>query len=464
MARNYDSGLYHFAAIRWSNEYAVVPGLANLHVRLGFNQSYFLWVALLNVYPFFNEGYHVANSLLLAVLVSQLIGAAAEVVRSPAKATAATLLPCLLLPVCVFKAVSFDISSPTPDLAVFVCGMIVFILLVRNMNPSVRDSAEYLYDFTTAVLLSIAGCTIKLSFAAFAAAAIVTMLIMAARSSRWREWTVAYRISIWIPVGAIAWGGLHVAHGVILSGYPAFPAKMFGWPVDWRVPLGKTQETANAIYAWARAPGPYYLKALKSSAWMGPWWHSLLATHEIAMALILTGAGLALIGAGLVRQVQATRILICQILPLAPLCFGLVVWFVTAPDPRFADWLIWLFATYVLAHGFLLYQPLNGGAVLRAAAVVTVLAACGIILVQLALFPERFGRGFAEIPKIPSKTFVTNSGLKLLIPADKSEYRLWDAPLPTTPYGQRELQLRGITLAQGFRVHEASGLSQGTQP
>src|SRR5204863_7475062 len=45
---NYDSGLYHFQMIRWLNEYAIVPGLGNLEPRLAFNQSYFLYPALLN--------------------------------------------------------------------------------------------------------------------------------------------------------------------------------------------------------------------------------------------------------------------------------------------------------------------------------------------------------------------------------------------------------------------------------
>src|SRR6478736_1562306 len=71
--RNYDSGLYHFATIRWIGEFPAVPGLANLHDRLAFNQSYFLFVALLNAHPFSNEGYHAANSLLWFALLAQLL-------------------------------------------------------------------------------------------------------------------------------------------------------------------------------------------------------------------------------------------------------------------------------------------------------------------------------------------------------------------------------------------------------
>ena len=38
---SYDSGLYHIQAIKWIESYAVVPGLANLHDRFGFNPIFF---------------------------------------------------------------------------------------------------------------------------------------------------------------------------------------------------------------------------------------------------------------------------------------------------------------------------------------------------------------------------------------------------------------------------------------
>ena len=36
-----DTGLYHAQAIRWIEEYGVVPGLANLHSRFGYNSASF---------------------------------------------------------------------------------------------------------------------------------------------------------------------------------------------------------------------------------------------------------------------------------------------------------------------------------------------------------------------------------------------------------------------------------------
>ena len=45
---NGDSGLYHVPTIEWLTAYPIVPGLGNLHARYGFNQSYFLYAALID--------------------------------------------------------------------------------------------------------------------------------------------------------------------------------------------------------------------------------------------------------------------------------------------------------------------------------------------------------------------------------------------------------------------------------
>jgi hypothetical protein len=47
----YDSALYHLLAVRWVWEYGAVPGLANLHGRLGFNSALASLAGLLGV-PF----------------------------------------------------------------------------------------------------------------------------------------------------------------------------------------------------------------------------------------------------------------------------------------------------------------------------------------------------------------------------------------------------------------------------
>lgn len=41
-----DTGLYHAHCVKWLVEYGLVPGLANLHYRLGYNSAWFAFAAL----------------------------------------------------------------------------------------------------------------------------------------------------------------------------------------------------------------------------------------------------------------------------------------------------------------------------------------------------------------------------------------------------------------------------------
>src|SRR6201995_301142 len=70
----YDNALYHLLSIRWMAEYGSVPGLANLHARLGFNSSLVALAGLFSV-PFGvsigREFVNGATTVLVAGVLSQ---------------------------------------------------------------------------------------------------------------------------------------------------------------------------------------------------------------------------------------------------------------------------------------------------------------------------------------------------------------------------------------------------------
>src|SRR5215471_978333 len=70
--RTYDAGLYHLSAIRWISSYPIIPGLANLHDRLGFNSSYFLFQSMLDVGLWTHRSYHLASGLLLLAVLLEI--------------------------------------------------------------------------------------------------------------------------------------------------------------------------------------------------------------------------------------------------------------------------------------------------------------------------------------------------------------------------------------------------------
>lgn len=452
--RNYDSGLYHFSSIRWINEYPIVPGLANLHERLGFNQGYFLFVALLNVHPFFNEGYHVAGSLLWFVLAAPLLAAGFAVLQAPRTAGVTAITQTLLLPAVVAQALAGDISSPTPDLAVFAVGVAAFTMMAQWLEDDRKDESTRRASALILVVLLATGCIVKLSFTAFGLSVAGVLLF-----ATWRDSTSAAPagvrwLSLTLVVVANCWGVPGALHGIVLSGYPAFPSTLLAWPVDWRLPLADAQATTDWIRSWARTPGVHPREVLGSWDWLGPWWARTTALPGVYLPLLATAAGGLGLGASLLRsrpRVDAGP-LRQWLLPFVPLMAGLTFWFFTAPDPRFASWLFWLLAAWTLACTGLLLKGTGRIPLPRLFAWVALGATLAVIVFGAASWWRPGRHGFDSLPVIATREFTTKSGLKILLPAHDQEVRLWDAPLPSAPLPKPGLELRGADFRAGFRT------------
>ena len=73
---HYDSDLYHAQSIRWLEEYGIVKGLGNIHVRFAYNSSFFALSALYSMKFLLKQSLHTVNgfiALLLSFEVLKLI-------------------------------------------------------------------------------------------------------------------------------------------------------------------------------------------------------------------------------------------------------------------------------------------------------------------------------------------------------------------------------------------------------
>ncbi len=70
---NYDTGLYHLGAIKYASEYSTITGLANLYFPFGYNTSLYPFAAFLGNGPWGSEGFRLANGLIVAVLICDLV-------------------------------------------------------------------------------------------------------------------------------------------------------------------------------------------------------------------------------------------------------------------------------------------------------------------------------------------------------------------------------------------------------
>ena len=137
-ALSFDSGLYHFAAIEYASHSAAIPGLGNLHDRLSAGSSHFLFVAFLGVRPWSGAGHHVANGLLVSLLVIHIwtiLGSS----RSESRGLMSWRVALLAVPAIVIVPgmnAAERLSSPAIDLPVFVLVIAAGISLAQAYERS----------------------------------------------------------------------------------------------------------------------------------------------------------------------------------------------------------------------------------------------------------------------------------------------------------------------------------------
>jgi hypothetical protein len=444
----YDTGLYHLNAVRWLKTYAIVPGLGNLHGRLAYNNSSFLYDALLDLGPWAWRGRHFANGLLLAALLARSALSLPRAFRAGDRLRPYHVLAAALAAP-VFVEVGYRMASGyNPDLPAYVLGAVISLRLLRLLLEA--ETAEGLFLIG---LLAAVGTTVKLSFVALGA----TSLVVAA-AVVYRRGPVPVRAAaatlIAIVLAAVPW----LARGVVLSGYPTYPAAFGAMPVDWRMPPELLEEERGVIAGWARDSSRPWREVVGGWEWLRPWWRRVSydrGRFVVPLALLVPAAALAL----LARRGRGRTGTGLPWLFLLPAGAGAVFWFLTAPDPRFAGAALWVLGagslTLAAEEGFRrkALGPLPG---------LVVLVLCGafpLVALADAVRAEDFSRGFTPTPVASLQTLRTRSGLEVYVPAG-SEDRSFDAPLPaTTPSLFRpDLRLRREgDLSSGFVLDGGGG-------
>jgi predicted outer membrane lipoprotein len=419
---SYDSALYHFSAVEYASRYAAIPGIANLHERLGAANPHLLVVALAGTWPWRHAGFHVVNGLVTVMLLADIWWTATARGTPPASRRLALLLAPATI-VAVALAPGARLSSPSLDYPTYVLAVAGTLHLCRFVERAPRPAAEAL------------GAT-----AAFAAAAatrpqfvpaLIVAAIVVATTARARLRT-AVLVAV-VPAAVLAGCA---ARQAVLSGYPLFPLRLGALPVDWRVP-GDVVTTANDwIRSWARTPGEPPGDVLGSWAWLPGWVGRTAFDPDVFIPL-----GLTLLATVRLRGARVDRRLV--LLTLAPSLVTLVFWFVAAPDPRFVAGPIWLVPLVLLAA-----RPIDERVALAFA-----VAIVATLIIGGAWRPvTKHGSGpfrSANPPDAVVRRLRTNSGLLIYEPAVGD---LCWRKLLCTPNPRRTLELRRHGVADGFRL------------
>jgi hypothetical protein len=339
---NFDTGLYHAQALRWIEEYPVIPGLGNLHSRLAINSAWYLPYALFG-FSFLDLGpFHALNGFLTLVFSLVSLQGLSNLIKKQYSCSNILRAGMALPGILVYKD---QLSAPTPDIpaALLTCLLFIYFVQLREQGDKVSPRILTL----GIVLLAAFAVTIKLSALPLS---LVILVLLGREITRGRP-------SSLLPAA----GGILILvlpfflRNFWLSGYLLYPAAGLDlFNVDWKIPVAEVQDVKRAILEFGR--DPKYLAppgaAGTSWGWL-PFWLPQVITEYRGKLRLIWLASLILLLDWLVRMIRMRTCKIdlrelgkYQVLYLTA-AVGLIFWFFTAPDPRFVLGLLMVIAVII---------------------------------------------------------------------------------------------------------------------
>ncbi|EMK17532.1 putative membrane protein [Leptospira kirschneri serovar Bim str. 1051] len=440
----YDSGLYHIQSIKWIQEYSVVPGLANLHGRFGFNPNIFTIFALTSLKEIFKQEIFSVNFLVYSLLVLHSINRIYKILKQEGF-TNSFLLNSIVLFLVLEQFMS--LSSPTPDLISIVLPLYILTNLPKNENHSKLNLENYF----ASIILSVYTISVKLSTVPLC---ILILLLMIRYKFDRKKLSIVISIMFLI---LLPW----LIRNVILSGYLIYPFPAIDiFNFDWKVPLNAVVSEKLSITGWARNPGEGYKEAaqMKFWEWFPIWWSSISKLNRLFIVISF----LSPIFIFIYSLFKKVKIDFQTFAILFTSWMGAIFWILLAPDIRFGKAFLGISAISPLFYfNFRIdFFPIKISKTSKQVILVFIFIVISVFLINRRTY-NRF-KSFIrensalfvrpkkiEIPQNLEFKKIQMNHLEVFIPAEGD--RCYDYKIPCMPYRNHTLILRGKTLQSGFK-------------
>lgn len=425
----YDTSLYHAQAIRWVEEYGVVPGLGNLHYRLAYNSSFICLQALFSFRWLLGRSLHSVNGLICFLGISYAVLTQSGLTdRGNRKPRLSDFMKLVIL---FYDFEQRDqISSPSTDLFALTMCWFIFTRWTELEEQKTSSSAPY----CVLTILSVYAMTLKLSCAMLVLLVMLPLVMLIRQKQFKRLWK-----SLLAGIVTVApW----MARSVIISGYLIYPvASIDLFDVDWKMNASILTYDSEEICVWSRTTKDVATYHDSLTTWVPVWFHAQTLVHRCI--LILGLAGILCMLVWLCVHLRRHTLSAVSFVGVITLIACTLTWFFAAPDLRYGilypllwtSFLLWLLLVWIGQTLILvLIIPL-----------VSVFLTTAVIHDDGLLLQER------DYPQW-ALTRVSWEGQTVILPEDGDQVGYAD--LPSTPYpGMLEkIELCGDSLKDGFRI------------
>ena len=323
---HYDTTLYHASAIRWIEEYGVVPGLANLQSRYGYNSAEFAHNALYSFKWYTGRSLHCTTGFLAMVSAHLLYDKELFTGRRTIQSVDFVRIGLLYYLGVLFA----QMVSPASD---YVANLLIFDILILMLGR-VKDRTLPADHYVLISLLAIYGITVKVSLAPMVLICLIPFVYYIIKKD--------VRSILFCIVSGLVIAMPYFIRGYILSGWILYPSTLIklGNP-DWQVPIGEAQYDAKEISMWGRGiTDATKWSEVTLTNWIPSWFAALDTMEKVLITAVITSTVVLVaieIRLGLSKNRRGLqRYNILLELPIAwIMLLGVVTWFVGAPLVRY---------------------------------------------------------------------------------------------------------------------------------
>jgi hypothetical protein len=434
-----DTESYHIQSIKWIKEYGSVPGIVNLHVRFGFNSSWFSSVALFSFSSKTTGGFTVMNSVISVWLCYWFIEKFNQFRKENNVQGAFAILSIFIVSLVIWSLIKGNAATTNYDFITTFIVLIFFteVFFSEKTSPSIEWIIWPVYLLTVRL---INFPLLLLSLFAF-------ILFIKQQQHRRLLLPLAYCFLLIFPF---------IIRSIIISGYPFYPATFFNFTnVDWKADPHITERFLEFIKYYNRVSTAYFdieqTKAL-GSAWVPAWFQHLFPFDKI---LVLAGfTGILFTGIKLfIQKNNYSKSIITGLMIL-----WLISWFIIAPDPRFVYGIL-LFGTFLLAYHLISFIKDPGSIRFSLnALIILMIAGLSYYLVSKPLKQKEYRNWISplQLPQPPVKEFVID-GIIFRIPASINNNwnaRCYGTELPCLYEIDPRLKMRGKKISNGFHLEK----------
>lgn len=341
---HYDTNLYHAQAIRWIEDFGVIPGLANLQSRFGYNSSEFALNALYSWRWYLGQSLHTTAgffALLSSVIAADIGHIWRDKNEQGKRIINIRLSDFVRLGLIFYLGIIFsEIISPASDYYAQLLIFDIIILWLDMDDISTRDSDRFTSDRVTEYrallcILIVYAITIKLSIGLLVLLAIIPGI----------SWIKTKKIRN--ILGCVMTGLLIVIpyfiRNHIISGWILYPSTLLkiGSP-DWQLPKGEVQYDAKEIGMWGRGiTRAEDWENVTFFNWIGDWFGGLQLLEKVWV----TGTAVAIIAVIIIAIIKCINYKkdsaegkkedIGALPVMTVLSVGTIFWFCSAPLVRY---------------------------------------------------------------------------------------------------------------------------------